>query len=83
MNNVPDEVEIDSGGGWCWSAIPAAKEEQKQKGWKPVEPDTRGYTNCFECPECGMFVHIGTFVTACDYDFCPYCGTRIEEGEQE
>ena len=59
------------------------KEKQKKKVWIPVEPDTRGYTNCFECPECGMFVHLRTFVTACDYDYCPYCGSQIKDGEQE
>ena len=61
--------------------------DEEKLVWKPVEPDKRGYTNQFECPSCGMFVHLGTYVKACDYDFCPYCGAVVfdgrEDGEQE
>lgn len=58
------------------------KEKQKKKGWIPVEPDTRGYTNQFECPHCGSFVHLGAYEKECDYDYCPYCGSYVEDGEQ-
>ena len=57
--------------------------EQKKTGWIPVEPDKRGYTNLFECPNCGSFVNIGTYYKECDYDYCPYCGSYIEDGEKD
>lgn len=57
--------------------------DQKKAGWIPVEPDKRGYTNQFECPHCGSFVHMGTYYKECDYDYCPYCGSYVEDGEQE
>ena len=65
-------------------AIELLKEQQAKKGkWIPVAPDTRGYTNQFECPHCGSFVHLGTYEKECDYDYCPYCGSYVADGEQE
>ena len=57
--------------------------DQKKAGWIPFEPDKRGYTNQFECPHCGSFVHMGTYYKECDYDYCPYCGSYVEDGEHE
>lgn len=44
--------------------------------WDPVDPDRRGYSNVFECNECGGRVYYTYWVEECDYNFCPWCGRR-------
>lgn len=44
--------------------------------WNPVDPDRRGYSNVFECNECGGRVYYTYWVEECDYNFCPWCGRR-------
>ena len=33
------------------------------------------------CPECGGRLLIGLYQYSNPYNFCPYCGTRLEEGK--
>lgn len=45
---------------------------------KPVDTDSRGYTDAFECTGCGAQIHLYTVMRECDYEFCPYCGKPAE-----
>lgn len=40
--------------------------------WFRVNPD-RGRSDVYQCANCGCRVHLGTFDTDCDYDYCPTC----------
>lgn len=46
---------------------------------KPVDPDCRGYTNCFECTNCKSLIYTYTFQTDIDYNCCPYCMAVVKE----
>ena len=46
---------------------------------KPVDPDCRGYTNCFECTNCKALIYTYTFQTDIDYNCCPYCMAVVKD----
>lgn len=48
----------------------------------PIKPDTRGYTDKFECSECKYVFYFGYFDTDCDYNYCPYCGEPVVDEDQ-
>jgi len=42
--------------------------------WKPVNPDCRGYTEQFECTNCGRIINTSYSMKRFDdYDHCPFC----------
>lgn len=43
MNNAPNEVEIDSGCGWPWAAIPPQEEPAKK-------PEEKSFCQSVGCP---------------------------------
>ena len=48
--------------------------------------DKRGYTDTFKCEVCNRYITAPYAMKDIDYDFCPYCGEKVEEekdGEQE
>ena len=51
--------------------------------WIPVDPDSRGYTDEFDCSNCGGTVHLGYYSKVCDYTYCPWCAAVMDEGNDE
>ena len=41
--------------------------------FRPVNPDKRGYTNCFECNSCGANIYTASYCQEIEYNYCPYC----------
>ena len=39
----------------------------------PVNPDKRGYTNCFRCNSCGALIYTAEYSKEIDFNYCPYC----------
>ena len=44
------------------------------KSWR----DARGYTNTFICGKCKAHIQMPYMMNKCDYEYCPYCGNRLE-----
>lgn len=58
-------------------------ERDKPDGrWIPVKPDSRGYTDEFDCSVCGGSVHLGFYAKECDYIYCPWCGNFMEDTDE-
>ena len=49
------------------------------RGFTPINADCRGYTDMFKCPNCGANVQMPYMAKECVYDFCPYCGEKVDE----
>lgn len=45
----------------------------------PVNPDKRGYTNCFRCNSCGANIYTASYCQELNYNYCPYCADADEE----
>lgn len=41
--------------------------------FKPVNPDCRGFTECFECSKCKALIYTQYATKELDYNYCPYC----------
>ena len=61
-----------------------ALEAQKTAHWEKEEEtdDGRGMSMHYRCSECGTPVMLGFPQKSCDYDFCPYCGAKMEEEDE-
>lgn len=46
--------------------------------WIPIN-QCRNSANEYECSECIMPVYLDSYTYDCDYDFCPYCATIMDE----
>ncbi len=50
--------------------------------WKPIfDTDAdkeRGFAIEYECSECGCVSRDCTYSRALDYEFCPYCGAKMD-----
>ena len=46
--------------------------------FKPVNPDCRGYTEMFKCPNFEANVQMPYSAKECEYNYCPYCGWKVE-----
>lgn len=59
-------------------------EDQRQHGlWKPMNGDfERAYTNQFLCTVCKRYTYLHTFQRECEYDYCPYCGAKMDLEEE-
>ncbi len=44
----------------------------------PINADSRGYTDIFECSKCGGIITTSSVTKELDYDFCPWCGGKAE-----
>ena len=53
--------------------------EAKETELKPVDADTRGYTNRFECQACLNEIRSEICLKKSDYEYCPYCGRKIKD----
>lgn len=53
--------------------------------WKPIYSN-RACENIkramyYECSECGCNINNGSYSHGTDYEFCPYCGSKMDEKE--
>ena len=44
-----------------------------------VDPDSRGYALGFKCSRCGAISCMYIPMKECDYEYCPYCGEKVDE----
>lgn len=51
--------------------------------WVKIKPDSRGYTDCFKCSNCGTFVYMRLYYTECEYPYCPWCRCELIDTEEE
>ena len=54
------------------------KQEEPVGAWERL--DCRGsLCRSFRCPKCGGVVDPGCYTHLCDYEYCPYCGKKLED----
>ena len=56
--------------------------EVKHGKWMAQDP-CRGYSETYKCSACGEIVILNTFTRGCSYEYCPECGAKMGEGEEE
>lgn len=54
----------------------------KRGKWMAQDP-CRGYSETYKCSVCGEIVTLNTFTRGCSYEYCPECGAKMDEGEEE
>ncbi len=52
--------------------------EDKETELVPIAPDCREYTDQFACLCCQCIIQMYTYMKECNYNFCPYCGTKVK-----
>lgn len=55
-----------------------ATEKQIPTTVKKDEVDCRGYTDLFICGKCGTYIQTPLLTKICEYNYCPWCGNRLE-----
>lgn len=53
--------------------LPSVQPQRKRGKWIKIGKDSRGYTDTFECSECGELIRFMFYMDDCEYDYCPYC----------
>lgn len=51
--------------------------------WIPFNPEPRGFADTFQCSNCGRLFHLSIWHRECPYDFCPNCGAKMEDEDEE
>ena len=66
-----------------WVEIqPAADVAAVQHGrWEAWMPDKNGETREFICTGCRFMVEMSWKQKECDYEWCPYCGCKMDKEE--
>lgn len=59
--------------------MPSAEPERKTGKWVALDRDKGGYTLTYECSECGSLIMRAMVVREMDYEYCPYCGSKLED----
>ena len=60
------------------------RESNKVKRGKWIAQDPcRGYSETYKCSACEEIVTLNTFTRGCSYEYCPECGAKMNEGEEE
>lgn len=49
--------------------------------WEAWMPDKNGETREFICTECRFMVEMNWKQKECDYEWCPYCGCKMDKEE--
>lgn len=85
----------DLDGDWCRSCvinsvlekvrgIPAADVAPVRHGrWEAWMPDKNGETREFICTGCRFMVEMSWKQKECDYEWCPYCGCKMDKEEAD
>ena len=64
----------------CVKAIPAADVTEVRHGrWEAWMPDKNGETREFICTGCRFMVEMSWKQKECDYEWCPYCGCKMDK----
>ena len=67
----------------CVKAIPAADVVEVRRGrWEAWMPDKNGETREFICTGCRFMVEMSWKQKECDYEWCPYCGCKMDKEER-
>ena len=67
----------------CVKAIPAADVVKVRYGrWEAWMPDKNGETREFICTGCRFMVEMSWKQKECDYEWCPYCGCKMDKEEK-
>ena len=62
--------------------IPAADVAPVRRGrWEAWMPDKNGETREFICTGCRFMVEMSWKQKECDYEWCPYCGCKMDKEE--
>ena len=62
--------------------IPAADVVEVRHGrWEAWMPDKNGETREFICTGCRFMVEMSWKQKECDYEWCPYCGCKMDKEE--
>ena len=63
--------------------IPAADVAEVRHGrWEAWMPDKNGETREFICTGCRFMVEMSWKQKECDYEWCPYCGCKMDKEEK-
>ena len=63
-------------------SIPAADVAPVRRGrWEAWMPDKNGETREFICTGCRFMVEMSWKQKECDYEWCPYCGCKMDKEE--
>ena len=63
-------------------SIPAADVAPVRHGrWEAWMPDKNGETREFICTGCRFMVEMSWKQKECDYEWCPYCGCKMDKEE--
>ena len=64
-------------------SIPAADVVEVRHGrWEAWMPDKNGETREFICTGCRFMVEMSWKQKECDYEWCPYCGCKMDKEEK-
>ena len=64
--------------------IPAADVAEVRHGrWEAWMPDKNGETREFICTGCRFMVEMSWKQKECDYEWCPYCGCKMDKEEAD
>ena len=64
------------------NSIPAADVVEVRHGrWEAWMPDKNGETREFICTGCRFMVEMSWKQKECDYEWCPYCGCKMDKEE--
>ena len=64
-------------------SIPAADVAEVRHGrWEAWMPDKNGETREFICTGCRFMVEMSWKQKECDYEWCPYCGCKMDKEER-
>lgn len=49
--------------------------------WVGLDEDARGFASEYGCSNCDSVTYLYMYQRSCDYEFCPYCGARMDGDE--
>ena len=58
-------------------------QEVEHGHWVAMNDDGRGYADEFGCTNCSCVVKCGYFTKGCDYEWCPWCGAKMDEEDTD
>jgi hypothetical protein len=69
---------------WLWDELPSVQPTQKVGHWEYMQYDANPKIGNWHCSECGRIVFLlksQKFGEAPLYDYCPWCGAKMEKEE--
>ncbi len=77
-----------AGTGWMFETKQEAAKAWNQRAahrahWIKIDEDCQGYSSIFDCSGCGETAYLELPAKACDFDFCPNCGAKMDGGDSD